>query len=71
MFWKHNQLLFQKELILIKFIKKTLFFLMQSYIIQEHKQIFNYIFSSIIILFNSDRLWEFHIFRGGLKFYYF
>lgn len=71
MFWKHNQLLFQKELILIKFIKKTLFFLMQSDIIQEHKQIFNYIFSSIIILFNSDRLWEFHIFRGGLKFYYF
>jgi len=71
MFWKHNQLLFQKELILIKFIKKTLFFLMQSDIVQEHKQIFNYIFSSIIILFNSDRLWEFHIFRGGLKFYYF
>lgn len=71
MFWKHNQLLFQKELILIKFIKKTLFFLMQSYIIQEHKQIFNYIFSSIIILFNSDRLREFHIFRGDLKFYYF
>lgn len=71
MFWKHNQLLFQKELILIKFIKKTLFFLMQSDIIQEHKQIFNYIFSSIIILFNSDRLREFHIFRGDLKFYYF
>lgn len=71
MFWKHNQLLFQKELILIKFIKKTLFFLMQSDIVQEHKQIFNYIFSSIIILFNSDRLREFHIFRGDLKFYYF
>lgn len=71
MFWKHNQLLFQKELILIKFIKKTLFFLMQSDIVQEHKQIFNYTFSSIIILFNSDRLREFHIFRGGLKFYYF
>jgi len=71
MFWKHNQLLFQKELILIKFIKKTLFFLMQSDIVQEHKQIFNYTFSSIIILFNSDRLREFHIFRGDLKFYYF
>lgn len=71
MFWKHNQLLFQKELILTKFIKKILFFLIQSDIVQEHKQNFNYISSSTRILFNSDRLWEFHIFRVGLKFYYF